>query len=218
MKQSSQPSRDRFDLTEASHSRSSIKPSKVQHVLKVLPAVRAIFNTINRVLGIRQGLKTVFIRKNNKPEKSISGFQILLREAHREPTKCKQLVTVGSHFVGVMGAAKEGMRGVVVGKMDTCASTVFCLEWPQGVQDMVCTKDNPDGPITNSDLDMAGLLLCWLVMEEAAMCLCHKHVGLYCDNSVMVSCVSQRATLASKVVGPLVMALALRLKARQASR
>ena len=46
--------------------------------------------------------------------------------------------------------------------------TVFHLEWPQDIQDLVCTEDNPDGPVTNSDLEMAGILLCWLAMENVA--------------------------------------------------
>ena len=66
---------------------------------------------INRVLDIRPEPKTVFIRKNSELEKSIAGFRIPMREAHKEPTKCKQLVTGDLDFVGITDAVKEGMRG-----------------------------------------------------------------------------------------------------------
>ena len=82
---------------------------------------------------------------------------------------------------------------------------------------MVCTKDNPTGQITNSDLELAGLLMCWLVMEDVTPCLRHKHVGLYCDNSAAVAWVDRMATRSSKVAGPLLMALAIRPKERGAS-
>ena len=59
---------------------------------------------------------------------------------------------------------------------------VFRYKWPKDIQDMVCTQDNPKGPATNLDLELAGLLICWLVMEEVASYFYHKHVGLYFGN------------------------------------
>ena len=101
-----------------------------------------------------------------------------------------------------MDAVKEGTGGVVVGEKDACVPTVVHLEFPQDAQDLVCTEDNPNGSITNSDLEIAGLLLCWLVAEEAAPYLRHTHVGLYCGSSPTVSWVSLMATRSSKVAPP----------------
>ena len=67
-----------------------------------------------------------------------------------------------------MDAAKENTGGVVVGKGDTCVPTVLSLEWPKDIQDIVCTQENSDGPITNSDLELTGLLIFWLVTKEVA--------------------------------------------------
>ena len=75
--------------------------------------------------------------------------------------------------MGIMDDMKERLGGVVMGEKDKFIPTVFRLEWPQDVQDLVCTEDNPGGPITNSDLEMAGLLLCWLVIEAVAQCFRH---------------------------------------------
>ena len=82
---------------------------------------------INKVLGIRPEPKLVFIRPNSELQKSIKGFRVLLPKAHKEPAKCKQLVTGNPHFVGIMDVAKESTDGVVVGKGDACVPTVFCL-------------------------------------------------------------------------------------------
>ena len=87
--------------------------------------------------------------------------------------KYKQLVTGDLNFLGIMYIANDGTGGVVVDERDNYVPTVFHLEWPQDVQDLVCTKDNPDGPIKNPDLEMAGLLLCWLVIEAVAQCFQH---------------------------------------------
>ena len=59
---------------------------------------------------------------------------------------------------------------------------------------MICTQENPNGSITNLDLELASLLICWLVMEEVAPCLCHKHVGLYRDNPAAVFWVKRMTT------------------------
>ena len=79
------------------------------------------------------------------------------------------------------------------------------------------TDDNPDGSITNSDLEMAGLLLCWLVLEYVAPDLHHKHAALFCDNSPTVAWVRRMAAKGSRVAGLLLMALALRMKVRATS-
>ena len=76
-----------------------------------------------------------------------------------EPMKCKQLVTGDPHFVGIMDAAQEGTWGVVVTDMDKCVLKGFPLKWPQNIQDLVCTEDNPERPVKDSDLEMAGVLL-----------------------------------------------------------
>ena len=123
----------------------------------------------------------------------------------KEPAKYKQLATGDPYFVGIIYAAKEGTGGVVVGGKDACVPTVFRLEWSHNVQDLVCTKDNPNGPITNLDLEMVGVFLCWLIMGELAPCPHHKYVGLYCDNSPTVSWVLRMVTRLLKIstyVGP----------------
>ena len=59
--------------------------------------------------------------------------------------KCKELVTGNPNFIGITDEAKEGKGGVVVDEGDTCVPTVFHYKWPQDIQDMVCTQDNPSG-------------------------------------------------------------------------
>ena len=66
----------------------------------------------------------------------------------------------GSKLSGHHGCCEGRDKGVVLGKKDGCIPTVFHIEWPQDVQDLVCTKDNPDRPITKSDMEMVHLLLC----------------------------------------------------------
>jgi hypothetical protein len=62
------------------------------------------------------------------------------------------------------------------------------------------------------DLEMAGLLLLWLVMEKVCPYLKEKHVALFSNNTPTVSWITQLASKKSRVAELLVRALALRLK------
>ena len=66
-----------------------------------------------------------------------------------------------------------------------------------------------NGRITNSDLEMAGLLLLWLVMEDVCPTVEDAHVALFSDNSPMVHWVQWLAAKHSQVAMQLVRALSL---------
>ena len=79
------------------------------------------------------------------------------------------------------------------------------------------TFENPAGTITNSDLEMAGVLLLWLVMEAMVPSLRHEHVALLSDNSPTIGWVDRMASKRSQVAGMLLRALSLRLRVHRAS-
>ena len=60
---------------------------------------------------------------------------------------------------------------------------VFRMQWPADVATSIMSDDNPTGSITNSnsDLEMAGLLMLWLVMEEVCN-VQDSHMALFSDN------------------------------------
>ena len=73
------------------------------------------------------------------------------------------------------------------------------------------------GWLTNSDLECAGLLLLFLVMEVVCNLQPGKHVALSSDNLPTVSWVRQMAARGSLVADQLLRVLAFRLKARRVS-
>ena len=90
--------------------------------------------------------------------------------------------------------------------------TVFRLAWPDHIRKLYRANK-----IINSDLEMAGLLLLFLVMEEVCPSLRAKYVALFSDNSPTVGWVKRMAAKGSLVAMQLVRALALRLKKAGAS-
>jgi hypothetical protein len=61
--------------------------------------------------------------------------------------------------------------------MRTLSPTIIWrVEWPEDIGNNVVSFDNPSGTITNSDLEMAGMLLHFLVLEHLVH-LKHVHVA-----------------------------------------
>jgi hypothetical protein len=128
------------------------------------------------------------------------------------PTKCAELVSGWPDFVGIKDASSHGVGGIIVGEKEGCVPTVFRAEWPDDIKDLY-KRDI----ITNSDLECAGLLLLWLVMEEVCPLKTASRVALFSDNSPTVGWVTRLASKSSKVAAQLIRALALRLKMREAA-
>ena len=128
-----------------------------------------------------------------------------------QPTYCKDLVAAWPDYIGIVNASSHGVGGVVLGKLSGLPPTVFRLQWPTSISNKLVSFDNITGSISNSDLEMAGLLLLWLCLEGIAPDLAHKHVALFSDNSPTVSWVTKMASKKSRIAAQLVRALALRL-------
>jgi hypothetical protein len=87
---------------------------------------------------------------------------------------------------------------------------VFRLQWPPDITANVKSEANPKGTITNSDLELAGLVLLWLMMEHVCGPLTDKRIALFIDNSPTVSWVERMACRSSLVAEQLIRVLALR--------
>jgi hypothetical protein len=139
----------------------------------------------------------------------------LLRKSTLSPTRCQELVRGWPDYVGICNVSSVGVGGVIVGKNRACTPIVFQLQWPPDITATVKSVSNPDGMTTNSDLEMAGLLLLLLVMEGVVCNLKKVNVALFSDNTPTVSWVTRLALRHSTVAARLIAALVLCLKSHQ---
>ena len=95
-----------------------------------------------------------------------------------------------------------------MGEERECTPTVFRMEWPQFIKDVLIKQGKKDS-ISNLDLEAAGLLILWLVMEEVCDIEAGAHVALFDDNSPTVHW-AERLTAKSGPAGFIMRALALR--------
>ena len=143
---------------------------------------------------------------------------MLLREATLNPTPCRELVMGEPDFIGIKDASIHGVGGVIIGHIRKCKPTVFRMEWPPDIEQAVLwTNSKQGGHLTNSDLEMAGLLMLWLVMEDVCPTTNRAHIALFSDNSPTVHWVKRLTAKHSAIAMQLVRALALCLHLKRAS-
>ena len=188
--------------------------SKIRHAFIAIPAGKGLLSPCNDLLRIEPNF--VYLHRNKLLLDALKGIRTLLTICVTLPTKCSQLVQDWPDFIGVKDASKYGVGGIIIGEKEACVPTVFRMEWPKDIQYRLVNESNPSGDITNSDLEMAGMLMLFCIMEDVCGDLQDKHLALYSDNSPTVSWV-RRLAARSMVAAQLVRALALRLKVAGAS-
>ena len=188
---------------------------KIRHAFITIPAGKGLLSPFYRILAKQP--KFVFLHRNKQVKKALQECRLFLQHSITAPTKCANLVTAWPDYVGIKDASKQGVGGIVIGERKGAPPTVFRLEWPEDIRRDMVSEANPSGSITNSDLEMAGLLLLWLVMESVCPSLDGAHVALFSDNSPTVHWVERLASRHSIVAMQLIRALALRLQLQKAS-
>ncbi len=188
--------------------------AKLRHAFTCIPAGVGLLSPCNWILQVNP--RTVYLHRNKPVLTAIKGCRMLLRESTREPTHCRELTFGWPDYIGIVDASSHGVGGVVVGELSGCVPTVFRWQWPEDIRTQVVSLDNPAGTINNSDLEMAGLLLLWLVIEGICGSLAEKRIALFGDNFPLIGWVAHLGSRCSRVAENLIQALALRLKLQRA--
>jgi hypothetical protein len=91
------------------------------------------------------------------------------------------------------------------------------IEWPDKVKRRILTPSNPTGDLTINDLELAGMIFGWLILESTLPDLKHQHVGIFCDNTSATQWAYKLRTSASMPAARLLRMLSMRIHAREAS-
>ena len=191
--------------------------AKVRHAFTAIPAGNALLSPCNRMLRVRPHF--VYLHRNQELLDALVDIRSFLRESIAIPTLCRELVPGHPDYIGVKDASGHGVGGIIVGENLPCPPTVFRMPFCQEIKDDLVSFKNRSGRITNSDLEFAGLLLLWIIMEDVCKLGATPgcHVGLYSDNTPTVHWVQKLASRSSKVAMQLLRCLAFRLKIVKAS-
>ena len=142
----------------------------------------------------------------------LQDWKQLIALVNQRPTSVLELVPDTPNFIGYTDSSKTAIGGVWTnGNKSLPHQWVWRLEWPQVIQDKFISSSNLNGTISINDLEMAGLLMGWLVLEQIIPeSIQGAHIGLFCDNMSTVAWTQKHSTATSTIAGHLLRALALR--------
>jgi len=159
----------------------------------------------HRLIKVTKNLRQVFI-----------DWISLLNQVKSRPTLCRDLVPAAPDYIGYCDASHHGAGGVWFGGQRTLPPVVWRVAFPTDIGQSIISSSNPTGHLTNSDLEMAGMLCQWLVLESIAP-VAHAHVAIGCDNTPAVSWTSRLLSSKAPVAAHLLRALAIRMITCEAS-
>jgi len=159
--------------------------AKIRHAFVAIPNGIGLLSPCNAVL--RKEPPMVYFHRNKPLLETLTDIRVLLRESICTPTLCKELVTGWPDYVTIVDASGHGVGIVVVGEASPCVPTVARMEWPKDIKAAIVLEKNPAGTITNSDLETAGALLAWLVVEGMCTITPGTHVAIYSDNEATIT-------------------------------
>ena len=116
-------------------------------------------------------------------------------------------------FKGLVDASKWGVGGVWFSGTKRLRPFVWFQKWPTSVTEELCTDKNPKGKITICDLELLGILMHWLALEQAVSKeeLKHQSPSIWCDNLAAVSWIYKFRSNTSTLAGNILRVLATRL-------
>jgi hypothetical protein len=173
---------------------------RLQHAARILPAAKAFFTPLNNAL---KGAPTfIGLPRNGAVRNALLDFAAVIRDLASRPTHVNELVQQTLDYTGYCDASAFGAGGVWFGAKQHLDPIVWRVQWPKDITGAVVSTTNSDGTLTNSDLEMAGVLLQEAVLEAAIgpTQMRHAQTAIGCDNSPAVAWTTRMATRSSSPV------------------
>jgi hypothetical protein len=219
-----------------------LPPSKTSKIIKTIKSTikkqhlslkkfqQLIGKLMHASIGLPMGkslLSPAFAAMRNDPasiiitqflKQCLQDWITLLQRISLRPTHVRELVMSSPSFMGYVDACAFGAGGVWFSGQSNLEPTVWRVQFPAYIVANLISEKNPTGQLTNSDLEMAGLLCQWLVLEcIAPHSLQYNTIGIFSDNTPTVAWANKLTSSSSTVASYLVRALAIRLHVKQAN-
>ena len=182
---------------------------KLQHASYGIPGGAGLFSPIDQA-AIRAKNDIVIIDASLKA--TLQDWRALVNSFKTTPTPIGLLVAEYPTHINYTDACGIGGGGVVTPGLLAIANTVWQFEWPEDIKEMMRKHI-----LTINDLELAAMVMGWLVLEYLCSSLKFCHVGTFCDNTSAVSWATKMRTSKSIAAARLLRFLSLRQRTRQAS-
>jgi hypothetical protein len=168
---------------------------RLQHAARILPTARAFFTPLNNAL---KGLPSfVGLGRHGEVRHALLNIASVIRDLASRPTHVSELVQGSLDYASCCDASAWRVGRVWFGGDEELPSIVWRQRWPQDITDAVVSTTNPDGHLTNSDLEMAGVVLQEAVLEAALLGpakMQGAQTAIGCDNSPVVAWTTRMAS------------------------
>ena len=180
----------------------------LEHASYGIPGGAGLFSPI------QQGLKgsKQWIKVTPDLKQCFQDWRAIVKHMASHPTHVLQIVKALPQYVGFSDSCGIGTGGIWSSGTVIIIPVLWSLRWPPDI-----IKKFQDGLLTINDLELAGMVIHWLVLECLATTLQHKHAALFCDNSSAVSWAHKLRSSASIIAGRLLRFLGLRIHIKEAS-
>ena len=166
---------------------------KMRHVATIIPAARALFTPINRAL--RGAPRTVSLSASGEVRAALLDLRQMITTLAARPTHVKEILPAPDpDYIGYCDASAFGAGGVWFSGQCPLPETVWRLQWPRDITAAVISESNPTGTLTNSDLEMAAVVLQLNVLEPLVPSMYHKSTHIHSDNTPSVAWWTKMAT------------------------
>jgi hypothetical protein len=184
---------------------------KLRHVATILPSARALFTPLNRALRLTP--HTIALSASGEVRAALLDLRQLVTTLAARPTHVTEILPAPEpDYIGYCDASAYGAGGVWFSGLCPLPETVWRLQWPADITAAVISESNPTGTLTNSDLEMAAVVLQLNVLEPLVPSMHHKSTHIHSDNTPSVAWLTKMATKTanSDAAHRLVRGLALR--------
>ena len=140
---------------------------RLRHVATILPAARALFTPLNRALRGQPAF--IPLSAGGEVRAALLDLKQLITTLAARPTHVLEILPLATpDYIGYCDASAFGAGGVWFSGQSTLPETVWRLQWPRDITAAVISESNPTGTLTNSDLEMAAVVLQLNVLESLA--------------------------------------------------
>ncbi len=149
-----------------------------------MPSTRGIFSPLNKAL--KREPATIGLGRDSEVRAALIDMAHLVAQLGSRPTHIHELVPADNHYVGYCDACNAGAGGVWFSGDLHLDPVVWRVAFPAEIASKVVSNSNPTGSLTNSDLEMAAVLLHYMVLQQITP-MKHKRAGTFSDNTPTVS-------------------------------
>jgi hypothetical protein len=157
---------------------------KLRHVALIMPGTKGMFSPINKAL--KGDPSMIGLGKESEVRAALLDLAVLVQDLCKRPTHIKELIPGGNHYTRYCDACATGAGGVWMSGEASLPPIVWRMPFDLAVSSQVVSDKNLHGRLTNSDLEMAAVLMQYMILQQHVD-LQYVRAGVFSDNTPTVA-------------------------------